>query len=58
MKRNLIMNLQLFGLVGISRPFLEADAGAGSGGTGTGAENGNGEGTEKDSRAGRWRKIF
>ncbi|MDU5106524.1 MULTISPECIES: DUF4355 domain-containing protein [unclassified Clostridium] len=45
MKRNLIMNLQLFGLVGISRPFFEADGGAGSGATGTGAENGNGEGT-------------
>ena len=45
MKRKLIMNLQLFGLVGISRPFFEADGGAGSGATGTGAENGNGEGT-------------
>lgn len=46
MKRKLIMNLQLFGLGGISRPLLEADAGAGNGGAETGAEGGNGEGTE------------
>lgn len=45
MKRRLIMNLQLFGLGGISRPLLEADAGAGNGGSGTGAEGSNGEGT-------------
>lgn len=45
MKRKLIMNLQLFGLVGMSRPFLEADGGAGNGGAGTGVDNGNGEGT-------------
>lgn len=46
MKRKLIMNLQLFGLGGISRPLLEADAGAGNGGSGTGAEGSNGEGTQ------------
>lgn len=47
MKKNLIMNLQLFGLGGISKPFFNADNGAGNGGTGagTGAEGGNGEGT-------------
>lgn len=45
MKRKLILNLQLFGLGGISRPLLEADAGVGNGGAGTGAEGGNGEGT-------------
>lgn len=44
MKRKLIMNLQLFGLGGISRPFFDADGGAGTGGAGTGAGNGNGEG--------------
>lgn len=35
MKRNLIMNLQLFGLGGASRPFFNADGGAGNGGAGT-----------------------
>lgn len=45
MKRKLIMNLQLFGLGGISRPFFEADSGAGNGGSGTGADNSNSEGT-------------
>lgn len=43
MKRNLIMNLQLFGLGGVSRPFLNADGGAGNGGSGTTT---GGEGTE------------
>ena len=50
MKRNLIMNLQLFGLGGVSRPFLNADGGAGNGGSGatTGGEgtNNTGEGAE------------
>ncbi len=46
MKRKLIMNLQLFGLVAISRPFFEADGGAGNGGAGTGVDNGDGEGTQ------------
>lgn len=45
MKRKLIMNLQLFGLGGMSRPFFEADSGAGNGGSGTGADNSNSEGT-------------
>lgn len=40
MKRRLIMNLQLFGMAGMSRPFLNADGGAGTGGTG--ADGGNG----------------
>lgn len=46
MKRKLIMNLQLFGLGQVSRPFLNADSGAGNGGAGTGADdsNSNGEG--------------
>ncbi|HAT4103713.1 TPA: DUF4355 domain-containing protein [Clostridium perfringens] len=43
MKRNLIMNLQLFGLGGVSRPFFNADGGAGNGGSGTTT---GGEGTE------------
>lgn len=34
MKRNLIMNLQLFGVGQFSRPFLDADDGAGNGGEG------------------------
>lgn len=46
MKRKLIMNLQLFGLGGITRPLLEADGGASNGSAGAGAEGGNGEGTE------------
>ena len=54
MKRNLIMNVQLFGLGGVSRPFLNADGGAGNGGSGTSdvgeGNNSNtsstGEGTE------------
>lgn len=53
MKRNLIMNLQLFGLGGVSRPFFNADDGAGNGGSGTSeggdgntASTGDGEGTE------------
>lgn len=41
MKRKLIMNLQLFGFDGISRPFLESDSGAANGGTLS--EGGNGE---------------
>lgn len=45
MKRKLIMNLQLFGLGGISRPFFNADAGDGNGSAGTGTDNSNGEGT-------------
>lgn len=44
MKRKLIMNLQLFGLGRISRPFLNADAGDGNGSAGTGTDNSNGEG--------------
>lgn len=50
MERKLIMNLQLFGLGGISRPFFDADGGAGNGGAGTGADNGNGEGAEEGSQ--------
>lgn len=50
MKRNLIMNLQLFGLGGVSRPFFNADGGAGNGGTGgaegTSTGNSTGEGAE------------
>lgn len=34
MKRNLIMNLQLFGVGQFSRPFLDADDGSGNGGEG------------------------
>lgn len=34
MKRNLIMNVQLFGLGGVSRPFFNADGGDGNGGAG------------------------
>lgn len=48
MKRKLIMNVQLFGL--ISRPFFNADDGTGSGGTGSESNptegGGEGEGTE------------
>lgn len=44
MKRKLIMNLQLFGLGQVSRPFLDADSGAGNGGAGTGADDSNSEG--------------
>lgn len=52
MKRNLIMNLQLFGLGQVSRPFFNADGGAGTGGTPTGGEvdpsnNQNPEGGQK-----------
>lgn len=50
MKRKLIMNLQLFGLGGMSRPFFDADGGAGNGSAGTGAGNGNGEGTGEGSQ--------
>ncbi|WP_423249109.1 hypothetical protein, partial [Clostridium sp.] len=53
MKRNLIMNVQLFGLGGVSRPFLNADGVAGNGGAGISeggdgntASTGDGEGTE------------
>lgn len=50
MKRKLIMNVQLFGLGGISRPFLNADDGTGNGGTGSESNptegGGEGEGTE------------
>ncbi|MCX0353271.1 DUF4355 domain-containing protein [Clostridium perfringens] len=35
MKRKSIMNVQLFGLGGISSPFFNADGGAGNGGSGT-----------------------
>ena len=47
MKRKLIMNLQLFGLGGISRPFFDADDGAGNGSAGTVADNSNGEDAEE-----------
>lgn len=50
MKRKLIMNLQLFGLGGISRPFFEADGGAGNGSAGTRAEGGNSEGTREGTQ--------
>lgn len=47
MKRKLIMNVQLFGLGGISRPFLSADSGgAGASDGGEGNNNNTGEGTE------------
>ncbi|WP_202967987.1 capsid assembly scaffolding protein Gp46 family protein, partial [Clostridium perfringens] len=51
MKRKLIMNVQLFGLGGISSPFFNADDGAGNGGAGTsdggdGNTASTGEGTE------------
>lgn len=48
MKRKLIMDVQLFGL--ISRPFFNADDGTGNGGAGSEADptegGGEGEGTE------------
>ena len=58
MKRKLIMNLQLFGLGGISRPFFEADSGAGNGTSGTGADNGNGEGTGEGTQGQEGDKSF
>lgn len=45
MKRKLIMNAQLFGLGGISRPFFNADDGAGN----SGAVATSGEGTNGDT---------
>lgn len=45
MKKKLIMNLQLFGLGQVSRPFLDADSGDGSGGAETGANDGAGDRT-------------
>ena len=50
MKRKLIMNLQLFGLGQVSRPFLNADSGAGNGGAGTGTDDSNGEGETDDNQ--------
>ena len=52
MKRKLIMNLQLFGLGQVSRPFLNADSGVGNGGagTGTGTDDSNGEGETDDNQ--------
>ena len=50
MKRKLIMNLQLFGLGQVSRPFLNADSGEGNGGAGTGADNSNGEGRADENQ--------
>lgn len=58
MKRKLIMNLQLFGLGGISRPFFEADGGAGNGSAGTGGDNGNGEGTGEGTQSQEGDKSF
>lgn len=60
MKRKLIMNLQLFGLGGISRPFLNADNGANgaNGGAGAGAEGSNGEGTGDQGQEGTGTKTF
>lgn len=58
MKRKLIMNLQLFGLAGISRPFFEADSGAGNGTSGTGADNGNDEGTGEGTQGQEGDKSF
>ena len=42
MKRKLIMNLQVFGLGEVSRPFLNADSGDGNGSAGTGVNDGDG----------------
>lgn len=50
MKRKLIMNLQLFGLGQVSRPFLNSDSGAGSGGAGTGTDDSNGEGETDENQ--------
>lgn len=58
MKRNLIMNLQLFGLAGISRPFFEADGGTGNGTSGTEADNGNGEGAGEGTQGQEGDKSF
>ncbi len=60
MKRNLIMNLQLFGLGGVSRPFLNADGGAGNGGAGTttGGEGTNGGSTGEGAEGSEGDKSF
>ncbi|MDU7782794.1 MAG: DUF4355 domain-containing protein [Bacillota bacterium] len=60
MKRNLIMNLQLFGLGGVSRPFLNADGGAGNGGAGTttGDEGTNGGSTGEGAEGSEGDKSF
>ncbi|HAT4283500.1 TPA: DUF4355 domain-containing protein [Clostridium perfringens] len=60
MKRNLIMNLQLFGLGGVSRPFLNADGGAGNGGarTTTGGEGTNGGSTGEGAEGSEGDKSF
>ncbi|NGT65172.1 DUF4355 domain-containing protein [Clostridium perfringens] len=60
MKRNLIMNLQLFGLGGVSRPFFNADGGAGNGGAGTttGGEGTNGGSTGEGTEGSEGDKSF
>lgn len=60
MKRNLIMNLQLFGLGGVSRPFFNADGGAGNGGAGTttGGEGTNGGSTGEGAEGSEGDKSF
>lgn len=60
MKRNLIMNLQLFGLGGVSRPLLNADGGAGNGGAGTttGGEGTNGGSTGEGAEGSEGDKSF
>lgn len=60
MKRNLIMNLQLFGLGGVSRPFLNADGGVGNGGAGTttGGEGTNGGSTGEGAEGSEGDKSF
>lgn len=50
MKRKLIMNLQLFGLGQVSRPFLNLDSGAGSSGAGNGTDDSNGEGETDENQ--------
>lgn len=50
MKRKLIMNLQLFGLGQVSRPFLDADGGDGNGGAVTGANDGDGDGATSEGQ--------
>ncbi len=45
LKKKLIMNLQLFGLGQVSRPFLDADGGDGNGGAVSGTNDGAGDGT-------------
>ena len=57
--KKLIMNLQLFGLGQVSRPFLNADSGEGNGGAGTGADNSNGEGrTDENQNSDEGDKSF